>query len=134
MLESWILVRLMAFTEVFCYYGVMTWTPLFLLLNILKFLSKELLMRIGCSRHFTLCAAHPNPQILRLLWEDMKKMADNHSLPCLVAGEFNEVISSNKKRGSSSVPQRRCAEFNDVISYCGWIDFALSGPAYTSIG
>ena len=58
-------------------------------------------------------------------------MAELHSLPWLVLGDFNEILSEEDKFGGRRLNLNRAIEFKDCIDSCNLLDLGFSGPKYT---
>ncbi|KAF7843712.1 reverse transcriptase [Senna tora] len=75
--------------------------------------------------------ASPDRARRKILWENMKNLAATHSLPWLVCGDFNEVMSQDEKWGIRPASDSRIREFKDCVDTCGLFDLGYVGQKYT---
>ncbi|KAI8570073.1 hypothetical protein RHMOL_Rhmol01G0004800 [Rhododendron molle] len=81
---------------------------------------------------FSAVYASPNPRIREILWEELGHQANNNHTPWLLAGDFNDTISSGESRSSApdaSSSQRR--KFAENVNSCKLIDMGFVGAKYT---
>ena len=64
----------------------------------------------------------------RLLWDNLKTMAGLHSLPWVIAGDFNEVLMNRDKFGGNAISISRALKFQDCLNVCNMIDIGFVGP------
>jgi hypothetical protein len=97
--------------------------------------SQKVDVLFSCNDHADwLCSAvyaSPNPRNREFLWSALSQTCEAHSLPWLVLGDFNEVVSQAEKHGGAPVSSRRCLQFNEVINSCNLIDLGFKGPSST---
>ncbi|XP_075660821.1 uncharacterized protein LOC142630676 [Castanea sativa] len=67
----------------------------------------------------------------RLLWENLSSVAGLHSLPWVVAGDFNEVLMGEDKYGGRPVNISRALHFQECLDTCRLIDIGFSGSRFT---
>ena len=67
----------------------------------------------------------------RILWENLKIIADHHNLPWVMLGDFNDILNTEEKWGGNSPSNSRMSEFRNCINACNMIDLGLSGPKFT---
>ncbi len=67
----------------------------------------------------------------KVLRDNLPNVATLHNLPWLLAGDFNEVLSSDDKFGGLPVNLRRSNLFNNCLNACGMIDLGFHGPRFT---
>ncbi|KAG5541735.1 hypothetical protein RHGRI_021533 [Rhododendron griersonianum] len=85
------------------------------------------------STPFILSALYASPHfdIRQELWDNLTTLADNHSEPWLMMGDFNEVIFSHEKCGGRPLNWNRVSKFKDCIDRCGMLDLGFSGSRFT---
>lgn len=54
-------------------------------------------------------------------------MADNYKGPCLIGGDFNEIMNQLDKWGSCNINNYRASKFADCIHYCNLLDLGYKG-------
>lgn len=85
---------------------VVAWKEEFLTVELItkKFQFIHLKMRLEKERewYFTPVYASPNEDNRRILWEELKVIADNMNQPWLLAGDFNDITSYHEKKGGGS--------------------------------
>jgi hypothetical protein len=91
----------------------------------------------GCSWYFTPIYASPIEENKRVLWEDLKLIADRMLEPWMIAGDFNDIVCAAEKKNGAPVSIRRCNIFRERINSCNLMDlgtigakFAWRGPIY----
>jgi exonuclease III len=75
--------------------------------------------------------ASPRRSERRVLWNNLSVIAALHSLPWVMVGDFNDILSSEEKWGGNRPSASRMAEFHACINSCSLIDLGFSGPKYT---
>lgn len=74
-------------------------------LHIKKFQFLHLKVRNANGKEwfFTPVYASPNEENRRIMWEDLKRIAQNNSQPWMLAGDFNDIAcaAEKKRRGNS---------------------------------
>lgn len=80
-----------------------------------------------------LSAVYGSPRFAKrcLIWENLNSIADSHSMPWVIAGDFNEVLMGDDKFGGRSVNLSRALRFQDCLNHCRMIDIGFLGPHYT---
>ena len=58
-------------------------------------------------------------------------VAEMHSMPWVIAGDFNEPLSSVDKLGGRDVSIRRSLPLKDCLDRCNMIDLGFSGSRFT---
>lgn len=53
------------------------------------------------------------------------------SLPWVLGGDFNEILSAVEKWGGNSRCQRQMQDFRDVLDDCDLMDMSYCGPPFT---
>lgn len=75
--------------------------------------------------------ASPHLVERRILWSNLSKVAELHSLPQLLLGDFNKMLSGEDKFGGRSLNLNRAIEFNKCIDSCNLLDLGFFGPKFT---
>lgn len=74
----------------------------------------------------------PNPRNREIIWNELESMADNIDRPWAVAGDLNDIASSNERKSASSEhDSSRVRLFAERINKCKLIDLGCSGPKFT---
>ena len=61
----------------------------------------------------------------------LSKVASLHSLPWLLLGDFNEILSGEDKFGGRNINLNRAIEFKECINTSNLLDLGFTGPKYT---
>ena len=64
------------------------------------------------------------------LWALLKVIRDTSTVPWLVIGDFNEIVSVSEKEGGGSRPRRQMKNFTDTLNWCGLRDMGFVGPRF----
>ena len=64
-------------------------------------------------------------------WALLKVIRDRSTLPWLVIGDFNEIVSVSEKEGGSSRPRWQMKSFMDTLNWCGLRDMGFMGALFT---
>jgi hypothetical protein len=80
---------------------------------------------------FTAIYASPRFASRLLLWDHLTNFAGTHNLPWMIAGDFNEILTSNEKFSSSPASQRRISCFHNCLDSCNLLDLGFNGPRFT---
>ena len=80
-----------------------------------------------------LFAIYASPRLVeqRLLWENLETVASLHSLPWVIAGNFNEVLMNGDKLGGNAISISRALRFQECLNMCNMIDIGFAGPRFT---
>ncbi|GAU35497.1 hypothetical protein TSUD_384520 [Trifolium subterraneum] len=81
--------------------------------------------------YFTPVYASPLEERRKLLWDDLTAIAQNMTDPWMLAGDFNDIMCTEEKRGGVVASRRKCTIFKDRINSCKLIDLGAVGPKYT---
>lgn len=65
-----------------------------------------------------------------LSWSLLRQLAGLNSLPWVCIGDYNDLLTSNDKRGRVEHPQWLFRGFQEAISDCRLTDIPLSGYSY----
>ncbi|XP_065631297.1 uncharacterized protein LOC136068288 [Quercus suber] len=82
------------------------------------------------SWHLSAINASPKYAERRLLWDNLSTVARLHSLPWVIAADFNEVLLGDDKYGGQPVNVNRALNFQECLNNCGMIDLGFSGPRF----
>ncbi|KAK2417953.1 hypothetical protein QL285_040194 [Trifolium repens] len=85
----------------------------------------------GPSWNFTAVYASPREENRNEAWQKLKTISQNVNGGWMMAGDFNDIISQDEKKGGAPFSTRRCNNFQDNINACGLIDLGAVGPKYT---
>lgn len=85
------------------------------------------------NTQWLLSAVYASPRYAkrRLLWENLESVASLHSLPWIIASDFNEVLMGEDKFGGRLVNINRALRFQECLDSCGMIDIGFSGALFT---
>lgn len=83
------------------------------------------------SWRLTCFYGHPTRSERHRSWETLRTLSDEDSLPWLVLGDCNEIVSSSEKVGGRSHSEHQMQDFRDALDYCGLYDQGFTGPMYT---
>jgi hypothetical protein len=83
------------------------------------------------SWFFTPVYASPSEENRRLLWEDLISIANSMDYAWLVAGDFNDIVCAEEKKGGAAASMRKCHKFQDRINVCNLLDLGAMGHKFT---
>ena len=85
------------------------------------------------SVSFLLIAVYTPPQFhkRKFFWEYLQNLALHVSLPWVLLGDFNDMISDEEKLGGLPVNRTRMSAFRNCMDNYGLIDLGFHGPHYT---
>ena len=66
-----------------------------------------------------------------MLWENLSKVADLHSKPWIIAGDFNKPLAGDDKFGGRLVSINKALMFKDCLDKCDVVDMGFNGLRYT---
>ena len=75
--------------------------------------------------------ARPRLSKRRILWDNLKIVAQLQNLPWLMLRDFNEVLSGEDKFGGNRVNLNRALQFKECLDDCNMVDLGFAGPKYT---
>ena len=75
--------------------------------------------------------ASPSYDIRKYLWNELKVMALNVTLPWVAVGDFNQVVCQMEKFGGHRINRVKAEEFAVTMHDCNLIDPSFNGPKYT---
>ena len=82
-------------------------------------------------RRFTDFYGNPIAHRRRESWALLDKLDSMMTLPWLLMGDFNEILSSDERSGESAGSQRSMFEFGEVINRCSLVDLGYHGYPFT---
>jgi hypothetical protein len=85
----------------------------------------------GQDWYFTAVYASPNEENRRVLWEDLKYIADRMQNSWMFAGDFNDIMCIAEKKGGAPVSVRKCNNFRERINACKLMDLGSVGAKFT---
>ncbi|XP_060170581.1 uncharacterized protein LOC132601517 [Lycium barbarum] len=65
------------------------------------------------------------------LWEDMVDLANQQDLPWIIGGDFNVIVSDEKKQGGLPVSSNETLDFSTCIQSYGLIDVGFTRSKFT---
>ena len=85
------------------------------------------------SVSFLLTAVYAPPQFhkRKLFWEYFQNLARHISLPWVLLGDFNDMISDDEKLGGLPVNRTRISAFRNCMDNCGLMNLGFHGPGFT---
>lgn len=75
--------------------------------------------------------ASPHAHNCTILCENWHCIYDHYKCPWLLAGNFNEILSSSEKFGGRVINLNRSNQFLNCLNYCNLIDLGFKGSRYT---
>lgn len=67
----------------------------------------------------------------RLLWDNLEAVSELHSLPWMIAGDYNEVLMGEDKFGGRPVNVSKAIWFQECLDSCRMIDIGFFGARFT---
>ena len=80
---------------------------------------------------FTGFYGNPITHRCRESWALLEKQDSRMTLPWLLMGDFNEILSSDERSGESVSSQRSMFEFGEVLNRCSLVDLGYRGYPFT---
>ena len=80
---------------------------------------------------FSAIYASPRFTEMSVLWNNLINVAELHSMPWVIAGDFNEPLSNADKLGGRDVSIRRSLLLKDCLDRCNMIDLGFSSSRFT---
>ncbi|WJX12066.1 hypothetical protein P8452_02605 [Trifolium repens] len=75
--------------------------------------------------------ASPIESNRNLLWDELKDIAHHMNESWLLAGDFNDILCADEKRGGVTASRRKCNIFKSRIDACSLMDIGVMGPKFT---
>lgn len=88
-------------------------------------------LSLNASWMLSVVYASPRFAERRLLWDNLTTIAGLHSLPWVIAGDFNEILLGEDKFGGRPINVNRALKFQECLNDCGMIDLGFTSPKYT---
>ena len=86
---------------------------------------------LGLKWRITGFYGHPKAHKRKESWDQLKALNLKFQLPWIYFGDFNEILSMNKKMGGVQRSQRQMDEFRDAVNSYGFKDLGYNGLDYT---
>ena len=86
---------------------------------------------LGLKWRITGFYGHPKAHKRKESWDQLKALNLKFQLPWIYFGDFNEILSMNKKMGGVQRSQRQMDEFRDAVNSYGFKDLGYNGFDYT---
>ncbi|XP_030924616.1 uncharacterized protein LOC115951580 [Quercus lobata] len=85
------------------------------------------------NTHWVLSSIYASPRLAerKLLWNNLFVVAPLYSLPWLMLGDFNELLSCQDKLGGNPLIPSRVLSFKECLDSCGMVDIGFHGPRFT---
>ncbi|XP_058762472.1 uncharacterized protein LOC131635855 [Vicia villosa] len=101
--------------------------------SLLSKILKRLGIRCGSEGNwlFTVVYASPQENKRKVLWEEIKTLAENVNSPWMLAGDFNDMAFSSEKKGGAISSTRKCKVFRDNINDCRLLQVDMAGLKFT---
>ncbi|KAK9901868.1 hypothetical protein M0R45_001892 [Rubus argutus] len=80
---------------------------------------------------FTGFYGHPSQTERFRSWSLLRELSDEHSLPWVVMGDFNELLHAHEKVGGWRRTERQMQGFHDALSYGDLFDIGYLGMSFT---
>jgi hypothetical protein len=83
--------------------------------------------------HWLLSAVYASPHLDTRLnfWDQLANFASTHNAHWVVAGDFNDILSSHEKFSSSPANPKRISAFHNCLNTCNLLDLGFNGPRFT---
>lgn len=73
----------------------------------------------------------PNRNRRSISWGILRQLSQQNDLPWVVIGDFNDILTSEDKKGKDEHPQWLFRGFREVVSDCNLFDVPLTGYKFT---
>ncbi|KAL4594268.1 hypothetical protein ACB092_12G008400 [Castanea dentata] len=80
---------------------------------------------------FSAIYASPRSEERCILWENLAKVVDLHSLSWIMARNFNKPLVEEDKFGGRGISVNRSLAFKDCLDKCSMVDMGSSSPRFT---
>ncbi|KAI9096000.1 hypothetical protein K1719_026147 [Acacia pycnantha] len=80
---------------------------------------------------FTAVYVLPRPALKQILWQDILALSSYIHGPWVLAGDFNDISSSDERTGGVGVNVSRINLFHHRLSSCQLSDLGYHGPKFT---
>ncbi|KAF7815199.1 reverse transcriptase [Senna tora] len=75
--------------------------------------------------------ASPNRDRRKILWSNLMNLSEVVSIPWMICGDFNDILSPDEKWGGNAASASRIRDFKTCIDYCGLSDLGFMGHKFT---
>jgi hypothetical protein len=96
-----------------------------------QFIHLQISFTGGPAWHFTSVYASPREELRMEGWQKLQNISRSISDSWMIAGDFNDIVSQDEKKGGAPVSARRCNNFVDNINACKLIDMGSVGTKFT---
>lgn len=92
-----------------------------------------LLRDLSSKSSWLMSTIYASPRFVerRLMWDNLSQVAELHSLPWIIAGNFNEMLTKEDKYGGRPINISRAIKFQECLNNCQMFDIGFSGPCFT---
>ncbi|GMI67709.1 hypothetical protein HRI_000440200 [Hibiscus trionum] len=73
----------------------------------------------------------PEERFRHTSWDLLRQLKSDQQIPCLVAGDFNELLFSFEKQGGRLRSERNMSQFREALDDCELCDLGFKGTWYT---
>lgn len=102
-----------------------------LLIRDFQFLDLQLLDANAFEWFFSPVYASYNDDLRKELWIKLQSIADSRQSRWLAAGDFNDILSQEEKKGGAPINVRKCNLFRERINNCDLMDMGYVGSRFT---
>lgn len=97
-----------------------------------RFIDAELEGGPGDPRwRFTWFYGHPKTSLRHLSWQAIRDLCDEDSLPWVLIGDFNEILTVAEKEAGRRRRECQMRGFQEVVAYADLIDLGYVGSKFT---
>ena len=72
--------------------------------------------------------ASPNFNKRKIFWDYLQNLATTISLPWVLLGDFNDMLSDDEKLGGLPLNRTHVSTFRACMDNCGLMDLGFQGP------
>lgn len=80
---------------------------------------------------FTSIYASTNIHYRNMMWDNLENISNTYKGPCLVGGDFNDILTASKKFGGKPIKDSRAKYIWSKINNCNLVDLGFKGSKYT---
>ncbi|XP_058767398.1 uncharacterized protein LOC131641093 [Vicia villosa] len=96
-----------------------------------QFIHVKVYMEHGKDWWCTTLYASPHNSSKNLVWEELKKLADDMEEPWLIMGDFNNIAKRSEKKGGLTASMTICQRMKNRMDDCKVTDMETHGPKFT---
>ncbi|PNY15946.1 ribonuclease H, partial [Trifolium pratense] len=96
-----------------------------------QFLHMRVTFKGGRDWYFTSIYASPQEEGRKVLWDELRNIANLMQGNWLLAGDFNDISHISEKKGGIPANQGRCDRFMDRMNACHLMDCGSIGSRFT---